>query len=131
MHELSIAESIARIALAHAADRPVTRVYVKIGHLRQVVPSALSFGFELVSRGTGLEGARLEIETVPAAGLCRGCGAENELRDFPFRCAACGDSRVEIIRGEELLVDSLEIEDLSPPASGDRFGGRCEGRQVS
>ena len=41
MHELSIAESVMRIATAHAAGRRVHAVEVKVGHLRQVVPSAL------------------------------------------------------------------------------------------
>ena len=42
MHELSIAEAIVRIADTHAAGRRVMCVEVEIGHLRQVVPSALS-----------------------------------------------------------------------------------------
>src|SRR5437773_880854 len=68
MHELSIAEAIVGIASAHAAGRPVARVEIKVGHLRQVVPSALTFAFELVAQGTVLEGAELAIEAVPAAG---------------------------------------------------------------
>ncbi len=36
MHELSIAESIIQVAECHAAGRRVTRVQVKVGHLRQV-----------------------------------------------------------------------------------------------
>ncbi len=38
MHELSIAESVVAIACRHAAGRPVARVELKVGHLRQVVP---------------------------------------------------------------------------------------------
>ncbi len=40
MHELSIAGSIVEIAGRHANGRRVTKVYLKIGHLRQVVPFA-------------------------------------------------------------------------------------------
>ncbi len=47
--------------------RPVTAVHVRLGRLRQVVPSSLAFYFELVSRETVCEGARLEQEVVPAA----------------------------------------------------------------
>ena len=49
MHELSLADSVVRIACAHAAGRPVAKVEVKVGHLRQVVPSALAFAFQLVA----------------------------------------------------------------------------------
>ena len=110
MHELAIAQSMAAIASRHAGGRRVTSVDVKVGHLRQVVPSALSFAFELVSEGTSLEGAELRIEEVPTVGICRACGAESPLPGFPFSCASCGGLDVEVTEGEELLVDSLEVE---------------------
>ena len=111
MHELAIADSIVAIASEHASGRRVTSVQVRIGHLRQVVPSALEFGFELCAHGTPVEGARLDIEAVPATGECRSCGAVTELTCFPFRCAACGHLDLEVTGGEELLVDSLEVEE--------------------
>jgi hydrogenase nickel incorporation protein HypA/HybF len=111
VHELSIAESVVRVASRHARGRRVTRVTVKAGHLRQVVPSALEFAFELVAEGTAVEGAALEIDAVRAAGVCRGCGSESEQDGFPLRCAGCGGLDLEVVRGEELLVDSLELEE--------------------
>ena len=120
MHELSLAESVVRIACRHAAGRPVARVELKIGHLRQVVPSALEFAFELVAQGTPVEGAELVLEEVPAAGRCRRCGSESELPGFPLHCAACGSLDLELLRGEELLVDALEIEDAVITNGGTR-----------
>ena len=110
MHELSIAEAIVRIADAHAAGRRVMKVEVKVGHLRQVVPSALEFAFELVTAGTALDGAELVIEDVPARGRCRGCDSETVMEAFPLQCGRCGGLDLEILAGEELLVDSLEVE---------------------
>ena len=118
MHELSIAEAIVAIASRHADGRAVSRVEVKVGHLRQVVPSALTFAFELVAQGTPVEGAELCIEQVPAAGRCRACGVESELDGFPLQCAACGSLDLELIRGEELLVDSLELEEALTTIGG-------------
>jgi hydrogenase nickel incorporation protein HypA/HybF len=118
VHELSIADSISRIALAHAQGRTVHRVEIRVGYLRQVVPSALDFAFELVSQGTPLEGAELHIEEVPAAGVCRDCGSESRIDGFPFRCAACGGLDLEVVRGEELLVDALELEETLMTTGG-------------
>ena len=120
MHELSIAEAVVGVASRHAAGSKVIRVELKVGHLRQVVPSALEFAFELLTNGTSLEGAELVIEDVPARGRCRECGAETEMRAFPFRCARCGGLDLEIEAGEELLVDALEIarEPLSETTTG-------------
>ena len=68
MHELAIAQSVVAIADRHAHGRRVASVQLQVGHLRQVVPSALTFAFELVAEGTALEGADLQIEVVGAAG---------------------------------------------------------------
>jgi hydrogenase nickel incorporation protein HypA/HybF len=111
MHELSIADAVATIASRHAAGRKVSRVDLKVGHLRQVVPDSLMFAFELVSIGTELEGAELVIEEVPASVRCGACTAETTLVEFPAHCAACGGFDVEVNGGDELLVDSLEIEE--------------------
>jgi Zn finger protein HypA/HybF involved in hydrogenase expression len=40
LHELAIAEAIVGISGRHANGRRVTKVYLKVGHLRQIVPSA-------------------------------------------------------------------------------------------
>ena len=111
MHELSIASAILALALKGADERRISAVGVRIGHLRQVVPSSLTFSFALLAEGTAAEGARLEIEGVPVAGMCRGCGAESELRGFPFACGICGGTSLEVVRGEELRVEWLDVEE--------------------
>ena len=111
MHELAIADSVVQVASRHANGRRVTKVYLKVGHLRQVVPSALAFSFELVAQGTPVEGAELEMEEVPATGKCRKCGAESRLQSFPLQCAACDSLDLGLIAGEELYVESLEMEE--------------------
>jgi hydrogenase nickel incorporation protein HypA/HybF len=110
VHELAIAESIVAIAGAHADGARVAQVHVQVGHLRQVVPSALAFAFELCAEGTPAEGAELELEEIPVAVACRGCGEGGEPDGFPLACPACGSFDLEVVRGEELVVDSLELE---------------------
>jgi hydrogenase nickel incorporation protein HypA/HybF len=122
MHELAIAESIVRIACAHAEDRRVTKVELKVGHLRQVVPSALRFAFALVAEGTAVAGAELAIEEVPAAGRCRACGSTSVFASFPLQCARCSGLDLELIAGEELLVDALELEDALTMNGGKAHG---------
>jgi hydrogenase nickel incorporation protein HypA/HybF len=121
LHELAIADSVVRIASRHAEGRQVEKVYLKVGHLRQVVPSALTFSFELVAQGTPVEGAELELEEVPVAGKCRGCGAEARPTEFPLQCGACGSFDLEIVQGEELYVESLELEEQ--PAENQELTG--------
>jgi hydrogenase nickel incorporation protein HypA/HybF len=112
MHELAIADSVVQIAIRHARGRRVTRVELRVGHLRQVVPSALTFAFELVAEGTVVEGADLAIEQVAATFRCPACTTEATLTAFPACCPSCGSLDVDMTGGDELLVDSLELEEL-------------------
>jgi hydrogenase nickel incorporation protein HypA/HybF len=111
MHELAIADCIVDIASRHARGRRVTKVEVRVGHLRQVVPDALSFAFELVAQGTPVEAAELALEEVPATVQCGACAAEAMLTAFPACCPSCGSLDVEVTGGDELLVDALELEE--------------------
>jgi hydrogenase nickel incorporation protein HypA/HybF len=109
VHELSICTGIAKIAHQAAAGRPVERVRVDIGHLRQVVPDTLSHSWEMVVFGTPLEGVPLEVREVPAVIECRRCGTRTQLDDPIFRCGTCGSSETTVVSGEELFVTSLDL----------------------
>ena len=110
MHELAIAQSMFEIARRPARGLRVTQVEGRVGRLRQVGPASLAFAFEVIAQGTELEGAELVIEHVPAAGVCRDCGSAVELPDFPLVCPACVGVDVDVTAGEELEVESLEVE---------------------
>src|SRR4051794_6244337 len=123
MHELAIAESILAIVERHAAGRKVVEVEVSVGHLRQVVPSALEFAFELAGHGTVAEGATLLLEQVPAGGRCRGCDECTTFAAFPFVCPACGGWDIELTQGQELQVEALELEEALATKGGPAHGG--------
>jgi len=110
MHELSIARAVVAAVERHADGRAVEVVHLRVGTLRQVVPDSLDFYFGFVTDGTVCEGATLEIEVVPAALRCDACGAEWKLEEPLFRCA-CGSTHVEVVAGEELQVESIEIRE--------------------
>lgn len=118
MHELSVASAIIDTATRHAGGQRVTVVQVRVGHLRQVVPDSLAFYFEHVAKDTVCEGARLELEAVPARLVCEACEHHWELDEAAFRCPACGGGGVRITSGDELEVESIEIEEGACIASG-------------
>ncbi|MBU1274403.1 MAG: hydrogenase maturation nickel metallochaperone HypA [Proteobacteria bacterium] len=113
MHELSIAQSLLGIVLQeagrHGANR-VTKVAVKIGALASVVPSSLTFSFDLIKEGTPAADAVLEIERVPAMGICRACGARMDMSGLVEACPDCGSKEIELSSGQELYVDHIEAE---------------------
>ncbi len=110
MHELSLSRAILDAAVAHAEGRRVVAVDVTVGALCQVVPNSLSFYFEIVSSGTICNGARLRTHVAPAQLRCT-CGHEWELHEPAFRCPRCAGAEVTVLSGEELTVDSIEVEE--------------------
>ena len=110
MHELSISRAIVETASRHAGAGRVVSVRVAIGALRQVTPGSLRFYFEIVSRGTACEGALLDAHVLPARMRCA-CGEEWELADVYFSCPCCGGAEARVVCGEELCVESIEVEE--------------------
>ena len=78
-------------------------VYLRVGHLRQVVPDSLEFYFEFVARGTVCEGARLEQEAIPARLRCQACDREWAIEIPAFRCPTCAGSDGRRERGNQRL----------------------------
>ena len=112
MHELSVAQALVNqvcvIALAERAEH-VETVTLSVGALSGIDPEALKMAFPLAAEGTAAHDATLVIETVRAAGTCRGCGNAVE-PDFPFLiCPQCGSTDVELLVGRELSITSLEV----------------------
>ena len=68
MHELALAKSLVNQILA-AVERErlerVSRVVLELGTAAGVESDALRLGFEVAAQHTAIEGAALEIDTVP------------------------------------------------------------------
>ena len=111
MHEFSIASAVVATAVKHADGRRVTVVSLRLGALRQVVPDALAFAFEICARETPCAGARLEWEELPARVRCAPCAQTSTIERPPLRCPACGSGAVAVVGGEELEVESIEVEE--------------------
>ena len=107
MHEIAIVESIIDIVSTEMKKHNMTKVEtikLRIGEMSHVMPDALFFSFDISSKGTPLEGAKLIIETVPTKGRCKGCGTEFTIKDTFDICPNCGGISFEIISGKELEI---------------------------
>jgi hydrogenase nickel incorporation protein HypA/HybF len=111
MHELSIAQSIVDILNDQMKIHNLSRiesVSLRIGALRAVVVESLSFSFNVLTSGSPLEGARLEVEEVPLRGRCMECGQEVTLETWMDDCPHCRGARMEIVSGKELDIVAIE-----------------------
>ena len=113
MHELSVAQGLLEIIEQEARPYPgarVTRVHLRIGKLSAVVPDALRFAFEAITRGGIAEGASLEIEEVPLTIRCHQCDEVFTIDDPFMLCPRCEGFDVEMVSGRELEIKSMEID---------------------
>jgi hydrogenase nickel incorporation protein HypA/HybF len=114
MHELSLVESILQIVEEYAAKdgfARVTSLRLSFGKLSSVVPQALSFAFEVQSKGTRAEGAALELEILPASIHCLSCEKDVEVDRFEAQCPVCKGFDVLLVGGtEELKLLELDVE---------------------
>jgi hydrogenase nickel incorporation protein HypA/HybF len=119
VHELAVAQSLLEIVEQEA--RPyegarVKRILLRIGRMSAVVPDALRFAFDAITRGGIAEGAALEIEEVALSIRCRACEEVFIVEDPFMICPQCEAVDVELVSGRELEIRSMEIED------GDKAG---------
>jgi hydrogenase nickel incorporation protein HypA/HybF len=117
MHELSIAMSIVELAEEEAECRgvQVIAIHLKLGALCGVVKEALLSCYEMACENTSLQGSRLLVEDVPVVIYCPSCRAERPLSSVQlFSCPECAAPCSEIVRGKELEVVALEIQECVP-----------------
>ena len=108
MHELAITESVVAAVSERLPEARITCVRLDIGVMSGVVADSVRFCFDLVTEGTNLEGARLEIVESPASGQCRSCGAEFEPDGLIALCP-CGSADVAVLSGSDLRIISVQV----------------------
>ena len=108
MHELAITEGLVDAVSERLPGQRVTCVRLEIGALSGVVADSLRFCFDLVTEGTSLEGAALEIALPPAVCRCRSCGQEFE-PDGPIVICPCGSAEVTVLAGQDLRITSVQV----------------------
>jgi hydrogenase nickel incorporation protein HypA/HybF len=113
MHEMAVTESILHIALEHAGRanaKRVSGITIKLGQLSSLVDDSIRFYWDLIAADTIAEKAELHFERVPARALCLDCNTEFALPKDTFVCPKCGAERFRIAAGDEMTVESIEVE---------------------
>jgi len=112
MHELSVCQSIidqvTRVAKDHEGS-VVEKIYLQIGPLSGVEPDLLQYAFPLARANSIASHAELVIKSVPIWVKCKRCDAETEAVPNRLLCGACGDWHTELVSGDELLLDRIEL----------------------
>jgi hydrogenase nickel incorporation protein HypA/HybF len=113
MHEASVASEILHIvqqaAAAGGVDK-VTTITLQIGAFSCIQPDLLQFAFDVISRNTVAQDAKLQIISMPGKAWCNHCQQEYEITFTQRACPVCGIVSREIVGGKEAVVQSIEGE---------------------
>jgi hydrogenase nickel incorporation protein HypA/HybF len=108
MHELGLCTSIVDAVEKRAGERSVAHVRIRVGRLNHVHPDAFAQSFALAAMGTVVEDAAAELVVLPVVAHCAGCEATWECEEMPLGCPACGAVDIELLGGDELVLESIE-----------------------
>lgn len=113
MHEMGVTREVfdAVIEASRAAGATrINSVRLTVGELTALVPDSMQFAWECLTPGTLAEGAVLQIIETPGRSLCLECGAEFAHEQWDRRCTVCGSQRTEVVAGNELLIESVDVD---------------------
>lgn len=113
MHELSIARGIIDIVNSEARTqgfKKVISIGLGFGEYSGIVPKCLEEFFPYAAQGTLAEGARLDMQVLPASFKCRDCGFEGAVERSKACCPECGSTAINMVSGREFFVEKLEVE---------------------
>lgn len=112
MHELSITKTMLDLVVEQAQEngaKKVEGIHLVIGEMSGVVDDCVQFYFDFLSKGTIAEGAQLSFRKVTPKAQCRGCGKEFTLNGLDWICPHCQTTRIDIVEGKELYLESIEV----------------------
>ncbi|TFH25917.1 MAG: hydrogenase maturation nickel metallochaperone HypA [Bacteroidia bacterium] len=113
MHELSIAISIVDTVLkqAEAASAgPVSEVNLDIGVFSGIEFESLKFSLDVATKGSILEKTVFNIHRVEAVAECPTCHHLYTPERVFSHCPECSQPGIRLIRGTELQIKSLLVE---------------------
>lgn len=113
MHEMSICEGILQVLETQAGEqgfKKVITVWLEIGDLSCIEPEALLFSFDVVTRNSLADGAKLEIINIPGRAWCMKCAKNVVIRRRFDECPQCGTYQLQATGGDEMRIKELEVE---------------------
>ena len=113
MHEFKIIQDIFPVIEDIAKDnhlRSISKVYLQVGALRQVVLEFLQFAFKTLAKDTIASNAELIVELVPVTVFCPVCQKEVAIAKNIYICPQCENGSLQILTGKEVVLTAIDGE---------------------
>jgi len=113
MHELTVTQNLLEIALRHAGQadaRRITDLHIVVGELSSMIDDSVQFYWDMISKDTIAEAARLHFRRIPAEMQCLACGEKYHPGRDELTCPRCQGMSAKIVAGEEFYLDAIEVD---------------------
>lgn len=108
MHELALMQSVVEAVSEQLGNRRILTIRLEVGRLTCVVPDALRFCFDVCTRGTPLEGSKLDILERAGRARCSRCESIRPISHVAELCP-CGGVTMSVLSGQELRIKEVEV----------------------
>lgn len=112
MHEYSIVSSLIDICEKQAKKenaKSVKSVTISVGKLSGIEPHFMESCFDVFKENTICNDAVLIMNILDIKIYCNACKSEHIITNNNFFCPSCQSPETDMIEGEEMLVESIEI----------------------
>jgi len=113
MHEFPITQQIVKIAEESALKnnaKKVLKISLVVGETSGIVEESVRMYFDIISKGTIVEGAELEVTHVEHQMFCPKCKKNFKREKYSFECPACGEIGEPTKIGKEFYIKDIDIE---------------------
>ncbi|MGH2520390.1 MAG: hydrogenase maturation nickel metallochaperone HypA [Chloroflexota bacterium] len=106
-----MSEGVLGVVLDAAQGANVRAVNLRVGDLQRMQPESFDLHWQVHAQDTPAAGAAVHITAIPVRIRCDLCRRESQLGDVTLLCPHCGSAQVEVLAGDELIVESVELAD--------------------
>lgn len=116
MHEISLVRNIFSMLKKQYSElemNTIKKIHLQAGLLSGVEPLLIQNAFEAVTSTENPEfkNCVLVVEIISVMVNCSVCGLDSEIKNYKFICSHCQSPCNNIIKGNELNITAIEVED--------------------
>jgi len=113
MHEYAVTKSIVDIVVKEAEKanvKKISEINLVIGDLSTIMDESVQMYFDIITKDTIAEGAKLVFKRVQAEFCCKKCGNKFIKPSKGFDCPTCGGLGTPTGVGKEFYIESIEVD---------------------
>lgn len=112
MHEYSVVSSLIDVCEKQAKKsnaKQINKITLQVGRLSGIEAHFMESCFDTFKEDTVCHNAQLIMKIIDVEIYCKECKSKRIVLDNNFLCQVCKSTQTEILQGQELLVESIEI----------------------